>query len=224
MISAIGTVLPLSIAIGISPFPIVAVILALLSPSPKRAGITFTAGWLAGLIGPLAIVVAVASAASIGDEDGHPGKAIGVIRIILGLALAAFAVRQWRDRPRPGDEPHVPRWLALADNLTPAKSALLGFAVAAVNPKGLFITIAAGLALARASLPGSELLVPAAVFVVIASGAVFVLLGAYLLMPERMDRPLNAAKSWLIANNAVIMTVILLIIGAMVLSKGLQSF
>ena len=50
------------------------------------------------------------------------------------------------------------------------------------------------------------------------------LLGGYLLMPERMDRPLNAAKSWLITNNAVIMTVILLIIGAMVLSKGLQSF
>ena len=224
MTSSIGAILPLAIAIGISPFPIVAIILALLSPTPKSSGITFTVGWLVGMIGPLAIVVLVALALDIGDDSEQSRPVLGAIRIALGLALVVLAFRQWRGRPKPDDDPHVPGWLALADNLTPMKSALLGVAVAAINPKGLFITIAAGLALARTAVPGPELIVPAAAFVLIASAVVFGLLAAYLAMPDRMDEPLNSGKAWLIANNSVIMTIILLLIGAMVISKGLHSF
>ncbi|GAB09591.1 hypothetical protein GOARA_043_00660 [Gordonia araii NBRC 100433] len=223
MISAIGDILPLALAIGISPFPIVGMILTLLSPKPRGSGITFALGWLVGVIGPLVAIILVAGATGLGD-DGQPGKTIGVIRLILGVALIALAFQQWQSRPGAGEEPHMPRWLASVDALTPAKSAVLGFALAAINPKGLFITIAAGLALNRTGLGGADLVVPAAVYVLIASSSVIILLGAYLLAPDRMGQPLTKTKAWLIANNSVIMVVILLIIGAMVFSKGLHSF
>lgn len=224
MISSLGTVLPLALAITISPFPIVAIILMLLSPSAKRSGVTFCLGWLVGLAVPLAIVIALGDAFVLGGTESEPGKAIGTIRIVLGLALIALAYRQWRQRPRPGEDPEMPRWLSGIDAITPVRALGLGLALSAINPKELFITIAAGIALAKTSLSGIEVFVPATVFVLVASLSVIGPLAAYLVMPERIAQPLATMKKWLITNDAVIMTVVLLLIGAVVFSKGLQSF
>ncbi len=224
MIAEIGAVLPLALAIALSPFPIVAIILLLLSSSPKLSGSAFCLGWIVGLTVPLLVVIAIAESVDVGGSDASHNRTTGVIRIVVGLVLILLAYRQWRRRPEPGAEPETPKWLASIDALTPAKALGLGVVLSAVNPKELLVTVAAGLALAKTDLSGIQLIVPAAVFVLVASLTVIGPLVAYFLVSDRVDAALDTAKKWLIANDAIIMTVVLLLIGVVVFSKGLQAF
>ena len=47
----IGEILPLAVGIAISPIPIIAAILMLLSPRAKGTSVGFMIGWLAGIVG-----------------------------------------------------------------------------------------------------------------------------------------------------------------------------
>ena len=48
--SVIGEILPLAIGIAISPIPIIAAILMLLSPKAKGTSIGFLLGWVVGIV------------------------------------------------------------------------------------------------------------------------------------------------------------------------------
>src|SRR4029453_18692301 len=48
--SVIGEILPLAVGIAISPIPIIAAILMLLSPKAKATSVGFLLGWLAGIL------------------------------------------------------------------------------------------------------------------------------------------------------------------------------
>ena len=59
------------------------------------------------------------------------------------------------------------------------------------------------------------------VFVVIASSTVAVPVLGYLLARDRMAAPLDRLRDWLTANNAAVMSVLLLVLGTAILGKGL---
>lgn len=50
MLDLIGTTLPQAIGIAASPFPIIAVIIILISPNSRRAGVLFMLGWVLGTL------------------------------------------------------------------------------------------------------------------------------------------------------------------------------
>jgi hypothetical protein len=47
--NAVGDILPLALGVAVSPVPIIAVILMLLSPRARTNGPAFLVGWVAGL-------------------------------------------------------------------------------------------------------------------------------------------------------------------------------
>jgi hypothetical protein len=49
VLKAIGAILPLALGVAISPIPIIAVILMLLSPKARTNGPAFVLGWVSGL-------------------------------------------------------------------------------------------------------------------------------------------------------------------------------
>ena len=55
----------------------------------------------------------------------------------------------------------------------------------------------------------------------LAASTVLVLVVAYLVARERMRHPLDELKVWLQANNATVMSVLLLVIGVVLLGKGI---
>ncbi len=67
-------------------------------------------------------------------------------------------------------------------------------------------------------------MVALAVFVLIASLGVIVLLGIYLVMGERAAPLLDGLKAWLAAHNAAIMTVLLLVLGAKLIGDAISGF
>ena len=60
MKDVIGSILPLAIAVTISPIPIIAEILLLFTKKPVANAATYLAGFMVGIAGVLAILVAIA--------------------------------------------------------------------------------------------------------------------------------------------------------------------
>ena len=60
-----------------------------------------------------------------------------------------------------------------------------------------------------------------AVFTVIAASTVAVPVIGYLVAAERMRGPLDSLKKWLQDNNATVMAVLILVIGAVLIGKGI---
>jgi threonine/homoserine/homoserine lactone efflux protein len=219
----IGDVLPLALGIAISPIPIIAVILMLLSPKAKGTSVGFLIGWVFGIA--VAVVLFTLLASVIPEDDPDASRPIsGVIKIVLGLALLALAFRQWRSRPEPGEEAALPKWMSAVDEMTAGRGLVLGFLLSALNPKNLLMAVAAGVIIGTAGLTVGEASVVILVFVLIAACTVAVPVIAYLIASKRMAGPLEALRGWLVQNNATVMAVLLLVIGVVVIGKGIGSF
>ncbi len=216
--SVIGDLLPLALGVAISPIPIIAAILMLLS---KRAGSTsvgFALGWLLGIV--IATVIFVLLSNQL-DKSTDSSAGVSWIKIALGVLLLAFGVKQWRGR---GGEHETPKWMQAIDEMTAAKGFGLGFALAAVNPKNLMMCIAAGISIGAASLPSGQVIIAVAVFTVIAASTVCLPVIGYLIAADRLREPLAELKVWLQANNATVMSVLILVIGVVLIGKGIGGF
>jgi threonine/homoserine/homoserine lactone efflux protein len=111
--------------------------------------------------------------------------------------------------------------MSVIDTVTPAKAAGLGVLLSAVNPKNLILTVGAAASVAQLGVSTSDAVVALTVFVVIGSlGIVIPLLGS-LFGGEKARVMLDGWKAWLQQNNAAVMTILLLVIGVVVLAKGL---
>jgi hypothetical protein len=118
---AIGQVLSLAVGVALSPIPIIAVILMLVTPRARSNGPAFIVGWLVGLVvvGTVVLLIAGPTDAS---EDGEPATWVAVLELVLGLLLVLVALKQWRGRPHEGDDAPTPNWMGAIDSFTPPKT------------------------------------------------------------------------------------------------------
>src|SRR4051794_17192995 len=218
----LGDLLPLAVGVAISPVPIIAVILMLLAPRAGAASAGFLAGWLAGIAVACTVFVVLSSMLDLGGQE-EPSTTAAWIQLVLGALLVLLGVRQWRGRPRCGAEAVAPKWMRAIDSFTAVKATGLGFALAAVNPKNLLLAAAAGSAVAGGDLSTGDDIIAVAVFTVLAGSTVAVPVLAHAVARERMSRPLEDLKSWLVDHNAAVMTALLVVIGADLVGKGLGA-
>jgi threonine/homoserine/homoserine lactone efflux protein len=221
--SVIGEILPLAVGIAISPVPIIAAILMLLSPKAKGASVGFLLGWITGIVVAIVVFTLLSSVLPAQDESGS-SPVRGVIKIILGALLLFLALRQWRGRPAEGEQATMPKWMSAIDSMTAGKALGLGFLLSAVNPKNLLMAISAGLIIGGAGLAVGQTVAVIVIFVLLAASTVLIPVVAYLIASERLAGPLDRLRAWLVNNNATIMAVLLLVIGVAVIGKGIGSF
>ena len=221
--SVIGETFPLAVGIAISPIPIIATILMLLSPKAKATSVGFLLGWLAGILVAVVLFTLLSSVLPQQNSSGS-SPVSGVIKIILGASLLFLAVKQWRGRPAEGEQAAMPKWLSTIDSMTAIKGLGLGFLLAAVNPKNLLLAASAGVIIGGENLSFGDTTVVIGVFVLLAGCTVLIPVIGYLIASARMAGPLDRLREWLIDNNATIMAVLLLVIGVSVIGKGIASF
>jgi threonine/homoserine/homoserine lactone efflux protein len=210
------------VGIAISPIPIIAAILMLLSPYAKGTSVGFMIGWTAGII--VAIVLFTLLSSVLPTDTGGPSTIAGVIKIILGALLLFLALKQWRSRPAKGEQATMPKWMSAIDSMTAGKAIGLGFLLSAVNPKNLLLAVSAGLIVGGAALTFSQAIVVIIIFVLLAGCTVIIPVIGYLIASARLAGPLDKLREWLVENNATIMAVLLLVIGVSVIGKGIGSF
>ena len=137
---AIGQILWFAVGVAISPVPIIAVILMLVTPKAGVNGPAFLVGWLLGLAVIGTIVLALAGSANAND-GGQPATWVDVLTLVLGLLLVLVAVKQWRGRPHGDDEPPAPKWMGAIDSFTSPKALGAGAVPAGANPKNLLLSV-----------------------------------------------------------------------------------
>jgi hypothetical protein len=222
MNEAIGQVLPFAVGVGLSPVPIIAVVLMLGTPRARANGPAFLLGWLAGLtlVGAIVLIVSGGIDAS---EGGEPASWVSWLKIVLGLLLLLVAVKQWRGRPRGDDEAALPKWMTTIDSFGPPKALGFGVLLSGANPKNLLLTIGAAAAIAGTGIEPGQETIALAVFILIGTIGVGGPVILYFVLGERSHRLLDALKSWMAANNAVIMAVLILVIGSKLLGDGIAG-
>lgn len=219
---AVGQVLPLAVGVALSPLPIVAVVLMLVTPRARANGPAFVAGWLGGLVVLGAILLAIASGGDANDK-GQPATWVSVVELVLGVLLLLLSLKQWRARPHEGEEAPVPKWMGALEGFTAAKALVAGAALSSVNPKNLLLAIAAAAAVAQTGISGGEQAAAWAVFALVATVGVAVPVVIYFALGERAGQVLGSLKDWMARNNPVIMAVLLLLLGVKLIGDGIAG-
>lgn len=221
--NAIGDMLPAAVGVAISPIPIIAVVMMLVSPRGRVNGPAYLLGQVVGVAGAGAIVLLVAGSTSATDE-GQPARWVDWLKLALGVLLFLLALKQWRARPREGEKAATPKWMEAIDDFTPPKALGAGVVLSALNPKNLILTIAGMVAIISAGIPGDEEAVALIVFTVIGSLGVAIPVVMFFALGDRSGPLLQRLKESMAQNNALIMAVILLLIGAKLIGDAITGF
>ena len=208
---AIGQSLPIAVGIALSPLPIVAVVLMLATPRGRANGIAFVLAWLVAVFAACLVIVLVTGDSA--TSDGQPADGVSWVKLALGVLLLGVGVRQWRGRPHGDQDGGFPKWMRALDTFTWPKAAGAAVVLSLVNPKNLLLVVAGAAAIAQTDPSSADAVVAAAVFAVIATVGVALPLGVYVAAGDRSAQLLERMKDWLAHNNAVILSVIILIIG-----------
>jgi threonine/homoserine/homoserine lactone efflux protein len=221
--SAIGQVLPLAVGVALSPIPIIAVVLMLVTPRARSNGPAFVAGWLVGLGIVGAVVLAIADPAG-GSDDGEPATGVSVLKLILGLLLLLVALKQWRGRPRGDEEAPMPKWMGALDSFGPGKAAGAGVLLSGPNPKNFLLAVGAAAAIAGTGVPTGQQVIAYAIFAVIGTLGVGAPVAISFALGARSREMLDHLKTWMGRNNAAIMATLCLIIGVKLIGDAISGF
>jgi hypothetical protein len=221
--AAIGQILPLAVGVALSPVPIIAVALMLMSQRARLNGPLFVIGWLIGLAVIGVVVLAVAGPAD-ASSDGKPATWVSVLKLVLGLLLLLVAVRQWHGRPRPGQEVEAPKWMGSVERFGPGKALGAGAVLSGANPKNLLLAIGAAAAIAQTGIGSGDQAIAYVVFALVATVGVAAPVVMFFALGDRSQRILAGLRDWMGQHNAVIMAVICLIIGAKLIGDAIGGF
>lgn len=221
MTTVIGDLLPVALGVTISPVPIIAVILMLLGPRARGTSLGFLVGWVVGVT----IVVALTAllVAPVDEDASSPSTLVSVVKMVLGAVAVLLAFQQWTHRPAAGEAAELPGWMSAVDTMTPVRAAVTAAVLAGVNPKNLTLCLAGGATIGGADLDAAGTAWAVTVFVLVASASVAIPVVGFFVMSDRVAAPLSRLRTWLTANNAVVMAVLLLVVGVTVFGKGLAG-
>jgi threonine/homoserine/homoserine lactone efflux protein len=217
---AIGQVLPFAVGVAISPVPIIAVILMLVTANARVNGPAFIVGWIVGLSIIGVIVIGIVGAG--GDSSGPPTWLLW-LQAVLGVLLLLVAARQYRGRPQDGDVAPTPKWMGAIDSFTPGKALGAGVLLSALNPKNLLLAVGAAATIEQTGASTGDEAIAYLVFALIASIGVATPVVLFFVLGDRAPALLDRMKTWMAQNNAVIMAVLCLVIGVKLIGQALSG-
>ncbi|MER7702961.1 GAP family protein [Kitasatospora sp. NPDC097605] len=217
---AVGRMLASAAGIAISPMALIATVLLLATPRGRANATAFAAGWTAALTAVAAVVVAFGSwlAGGIAAPDWS-----WWFELAVGALLLLLGGRQWWDRPREGRVHGPPAWMRTVDRSTPARSAALGAALLATDPKNLLLAVAAAVAIGTGGAPVPGKAGAAALLVLIGSLGSLLPLAVHFRGGDRAPRRLEEWKAWAATHNTAILLTLLLTLGTTHLGTALSG-
>jgi hypothetical protein len=218
---AIGAVVVFAVGVGLSPIPVIAVVLILFSARAKVNGPVFLGGWVLGLSTVFAVIAVVASALDLGSSESAD-DGVKWLKLALGALLLVAAARQWRARPRDGEAAELPGWMSRLDDLTPSRALGISLLLSA-NPKNLVLAAGAAASVAQLGVTAAEWVVAGGVFVLIGSAIVIFAVAYDRFGGARSRHTLEELRAWMTAHNAAVMTVLFVLFGAVLISQGLGA-
>jgi hypothetical protein len=221
MAEALLEVLPIAVAIAVSPIPIAAVILMLLSDHGTPNAVAFLVGWA------VALVAIAGGVALLGIErpaaDGDAPAALTAGRLAVAALLVAAAAHRWRRRNRPRPDDEEPRLLRASRSLRPPATVALGFTLIALNPKDGLLSVAAGAELAADSPALADATLAVAAFALVASATIIAPIIATVLLGPRAPAILERSRLALERHGDAAVAAVLLVLGLYVAAEALAG-
>ena len=215
-----GTLLPLALVVGLSPLPILPVVLILKTPRARANSAAFLGAWL---VAQTALVTVTMLVAGSQDPAAPDDEGIGWIQVVTGGVFLALAAAKWLRRPKPGTRAEPPSWMSALSTYTPRQSAKLGAALAAGNPKNLFMALAGGAEIAALTTTPGGALAGVALFVLVGSIGVGTPVAIHRVLGARAEAMLGRWKTWLEANSTALAVGVLVVLGTVLLVRGLTA-
>ncbi|MET1052614.1 MAG: GAP family protein [Mycetocola sp.] len=220
MFADVPELIALGLAIAISPLPIAALLLKLMSPDGFRATVGLAAGWFLGVGASAAGLSFLSTLLPDHDADAvAPFVAIGSLG--LGALLVLTGVVQIRGRTAVETTPDLPRWMAVLDRLDPARAAVIGFGYGAFRPKNLIFAAAAGVVIWRNNPDPATVVVSVLLFTVVASSTMIAPVLAYAFGTRVVRRNLVRLREWILSHVTLITGVTLVLVGVCLAVFGL---
>ncbi|HSK96935.1 MAG TPA: GAP family protein [Euzebyales bacterium] len=223
MHAAIGQALPLAIGVALSPVAIIAVVVMLATSRARSNGPAFVLGWLlgVGVVGAVVLVLVADDAAG----QRQLADRLRWLELVLGIALLIVAARQYRARPREGDEAAaLPQWIVALDRLGPVQALGGGVALVGANPKNLLLSVGGAASIAATGIPGDQQALAYAVFAVAAAVGVAAPVVVSLAIGERSVEVLGHLRDWIGRNATVVVVTLCLVVAAKLLHAAFVGF
>jgi hypothetical protein len=222
MWTVVGQKLPDAIGIALSAMPIAGLLLMLTAAQAGQAkALAYALGWMFALSGAVTLTT-LAGQAVTQALGGSAVIWVGSLEILLGVIQLYLGFVTFRRRPKNPSEVEEPRWMKAVDRMSLSSAFFFGILMIVTNAKNLSLSIAAGASFVRAKLSNGQLAATIAMFTLIGSITIFGPVLLILLAPKRSAPFLAIAREWLIANNAIILTLVFWIVGAIILVSGLR--
>jgi hypothetical protein len=216
--SVLSALIPLALVVAISPLTIIPAVLVLEAPRPRPSSLAFLGGWLFGLGALTALFVA--GSGVLGGMHKSPPAWESWLRVVLGSALILFGVYRWLTRQ---SHTESPKWMRSFATISPRRAAMTGLVLTLVRLDVLVMCFVAGLDIGTRQLSGLAELICAAIFVAVAASTVAIPILAYAAAGHRLDDTLSRLKAWMDKNNAALLAAILVLIGLMLVYKGIHA-
>lgn len=225
MISTVGDLVWIGLGMALNPVAIVISILIVNRPDPRRNGFAYVLGWLVGLA-LLVVLPAVVLHDRFGLQSGLPGTLrdrFALFRAALGVLLLLAAVVALVRGPLPGDQPADPRWARIIESGGVGRVLGMGLFVSIVNLRNLVLLAAAASVIGQAQLDPFGLALTTALFVLVATLGILIPLLLALVGGDAARAWLQAVATWLTRHMGLITGVIMAVMGALMLTRALQS-
>ena len=219
MIEALKDAFAMSLGLALSPFPLIAIIIILMTPKAKSNSLWFLLGWISGIYGIGLLVLVIPG---LGTNHDTPSIYSGAITIGLGLSLLIFAFKTWLKRPRRGDEIVTPKLFLSIDKFGLRKSMLTGFLFSAANVKNMAFSAAGALRINQSLAANQSIFIALLLFSLIGSLTLIFPVIIYAFAEKKIEPTFLLWKKWLIKNNAIVLVLILSFIGLMLVKGGIE--
>lgn len=214
--------LPLAVAAALQPLQILVMITLLQARRGVANGLAYISGMTAFrlALGALFWVLLSGVEEAVESGGGQFGLIVGTVMVVLGIALLFYGLR-YAFSANEGEEAE-PTWLSKLGDVTPAKAALIGFAMLALDPKDWLADLAAVDMVAAADLSGVASLLAYLWYALISLSLVFIPLILVLVAPQKADESLNSMNAWLGRHSRTIVIAVAVLLGAYFLYSGLE--
>lgn len=221
LLETLSKALPMAIAVSVSPVPVAVALMIMLTRRARSNAPMFALGWSGGMV---LICLLMIWMPGLELPDGESAGLPLWLRFLLGGLLLLLALRQWRRRPRPGDEVKTPALIARVDDFSMRHSLAIGLLLILVNMKNTPLVAAGALIISTGPLGTGEQALALMAFVLIASASVVGPVCAHRVLHEAIEPRFDRWKRWLIRNNAMIATVIIALVGVLLIGSGTRGY
>jgi hypothetical protein len=220
MVTAVAAALPGALGLALAALPVLLIPVALATKRPAGVVRAFLGGWFLGVCVVGAIVILLADVVVLPSGNA---TWFSYVEIALGLLLMYLAVRSWLARPRAGEVPEAPTWMARVESMTAGKAFGLAFGLASLSPKNLVLVVSGATVIADATSVPGEQVVALIVFALVGSIGVAAPAVVIAVSGERAAEVLAATDQWMTRYSTVIVAVVLAVLGVLLTVNGITG-